>query len=354
MSMIARSEDFERLAVRWAGVPHAAQTPAEMIAAISDFPRRFAADRDSLPQNDTDRAFALVGKASVILDDTVFDAETDEKADELTRRAAGYLDEALRLDANCFDALRVRRSMDGDGRDAMVAFLEEGRERVRATCERLSREADVSVPDHACSSSVFMRPYLRWELALATEQLNCGRYLRSLEVCERIFELDAPDAARARYVAAYDYVKLEDAAGLGALVARFPKDERCAWFMLARCILAYRARNLEAAADILHDIVRTFPDAGGILTFQEELPAGTFGHLDYAPHTSDELYVAVSEAAVLLDENCGESVSPLSDWIARDALVQQAKESEDAYREVHGADAEPPAQGSASDKNGGR
>ena len=352
MSMLARSEDFERLAVRWAAAPHEARTPAEVIAAISDFPRRFAADRDSLPQNDTDRAFALVGKASDILDDAVFDAQTDEKADELTCRAAGYLDEALRLDPNCFDALRVRRSLDGEGRDSMVTFLEQGRERVRDACLAASAEAGVPVPDGAMSSSVFMRPYLRWELALATEQLNCGRYTRSLEVCGRVFGLDAADAACARYVAAYDYVKLEDAEGLAALIARFPKDERCAWFLLARCILAYRSRRLEEAADILHDIVRTFPDAGGILTFQEELPAGTFGHLDYAPHTSDELYVAVSEAAVLLDENCGEAVSPLSDWIARDALVQQAKESEDAYRAVHGADSEPPA--AASDKNGGR
>ena len=333
MSLLARAEDFERLAIRWAAAPHDAGTPAQTIAAIAAFPEQFAADRDRLPQNDTDRAFALVYKASHILDDTVLDAESDQKADELTCAAAGYLDEALRLDPRCFDALRIRHALDNGSRDSMVGFLERRREEVRDACRAISEEAGVPVVDGQLSSSVYMRPYLRWEMNLANEQLNCGRYRASLQVCERALALDAPDAMGVRFVAAYDHVKLEDEKGFAALAARFPADAGSAWFMLSRCFLAYRARRLDEAAEELHRVVRAFPDAGGILTYQEELPCGTFGHLDYVPGTFDELYVAVSEAAVIFDENCGDALSPLSDWVARDAMVQQAKETEDASRE---------------------
>ena len=198
MSLLARAEDFERLAIRWAAAPHEGATPAEVIAAIAAFPEQFAADRDRLPQNDTDRAFALVDKASRILDDAVFDAETDQRADELTCTAAGYLDEALRLDPQCFDALRIRHSLDSGSRDAAVAFLDGKRAEVRDACREISRQAGVTLADHHWSSSVYMRPYLRWEMNLANEQLNCGRYRASLAVCERALDADEADVVGVR------------------------------------------------------------------------------------------------------------------------------------------------------------
>ena len=336
MAMTPRAEDFERLAIRWADAPHTAEGYPNIIAAISAFPERFVANRDSLPQNDTDRAFALVCRACDLLDVKLSSAADDAEANRLTAEATNCLDEALKLDPTCYDALRIRHGLEFGPRDAMVSFLTESVDEVLEMCQAASRSADVEAPRGSWSHSVYMRPYLRWQLNLANEQLNCGRYRRSLEVCERLLEEDVPDLAGARLVAAYDCVKLEDPEALAALMARYPGDDN-AWFALARLFLAYKQRRLDDAAAILHDIVRRFPLAGTTLTYQDELPAGSFGHLEYAPGSADELFVAVSEAAVILDENCGEGLSPLSQWIADDAIVSQAREAEEAQQAVEDA-----------------
>ena len=343
MAMSARGEDFERLAIRWADAPHTKEGYPNIIAAISAFPERFVANRDSLPQNDTDRAFALVCRACELLDVRLASASGDEEANRITAEATGCLDEALKLDPTCYDALRIRHMLEFGPRDAMVGFLTESADEVLEMCQATSRANDIDVPQGAWSHSVYMRPYRRWQLTLANEQLNSGRYRRSLEVCEALLEQDAPDMAGARLVAAYDCVKLEDPEALAALIARFPGDDN-AWFALARLFMAYKQRRLDDAAAILHDIVRRFALAGTTLTYQDELPAGSFGHLEYAPGSADELFVAVSEAAVILDENCGEGLSPLSQWIADDAIVTQAREVEEAQQAVEGA-----ADGSASE-----
>ena len=143
-------------------------------------------------------------------------------------------------------------------------------------------------------------------------------------------------------------VKLEDAAGLADLLARFKGDQN-AWFLLARCFMAYKQRRLDDAAAVLHQIVRSFPAAGCTLTYQDELPPGMFGHLEYAEGSADELYVAVSEAAVILDENCGDSVSPLSDWIANDAEVSAARAREEAAAGASSPRAPEPAEAPADE-----
>lgn len=331
MAMTPRGEDFERLAIRWADAPHTAEGYPNIIAAISAFPERFVANRDSLPQNDTDRAFALVCRACDLLDVRLPSAADDAEANRLTAEATSCLDEALKLDPTCYDALRIRHGLEFGPRDAMVSFLTESVDEVLEMCQAASRAANLEAPRGSWSRSVYMRPYLRWQLNLANEQLNCGRYRRSLDVCERLLEEDVPDLVGARLVAAYDCAKLEDPEALAALMARYPGDDN-AWFSLARLFLAYKQRRLDDAAAILHAIVRRFPLAGATLTYQDELPAGAFGHLEYAPGSADELFVAVSEAAVILDENCGEGLSALSQWIADDAVVAQAREAEEAQQ----------------------
>ena len=336
MVMSPRSEDFERLAIRWADAPHVSDGYPNMIAAISAFPELFVSNRDRLPQNDTDRAFALVCRACEILDRRVAFAKDEAEAARLTEEAVRCLDEALKLDPACHDARRIRHALEFGARDSIVSFLEEGSDEVLASCEATARACDLEVPRGDWSLSVYMRPYLRWRLNLANEQLNCGRYRCSLAVCEDLLELDTRDMAGARLIAAYDCVKLEDQQALATLIGRYPDDANNAWFLLSRCFMAYKQRRLDDAAAILHQIVNTYQLAGRTLTYQDELPAGMFGHLEYLPGTADELFVAVSEAAVIFDENCGDGFSPLSQWIANDPIVIEACQADEAR--VLGAD----------------
>lgn len=338
MGMNPRAEDYERLAIRWADIPHGEQGFPNVVAAIAAFPELFAADRDALPQNDTDRAFALVVRAVDALDYKMVMAPTDQEAARAANEGMALLDEALTLDPSCFDARRIKRTFERTSRDETVRYLAESSEEVRQTCLEITRAARLEPAQDHWSLSVYLRPYLRWRLALANEQLCCGRYRRSIEVCEELLALDKVDLAGARMVAAYDYVKLEDAEGLAALMGRFP-DEKNAWFDFARCCLAYKQRRLDDAAAILHQIVRDYPGSGTTLTYQDELPPGTFGHQDFAPGSADELYIAVSEAAVILDENCGDYLSPLSDWIAKDPVVMEAFEQEALAEEVRSREA---------------
>lgn len=329
MSMNPRSEDFERLAIRWADAPHAVGAYPNLLAAISAFPELYAKDRDKLPQNDSDRAFALMGRAAQIIDRSVVTAETEDAAAELALKATSLLDEALKLDPACYDAVRIRKLLDRPTREEMESFLADSAEEVREVCWGTARENGLLPPDGRWSASVYVRPYLRWLLDLANESLSCGRYRRALDTCLRLLELDEVDFVGARHVAAYVYVKLEDAQGLARFMECYPGDSN-AWFLLSRCFMAYKQRRLDVAASVLHQIVRTFPASGCTLSYQDELPPGVFGHLEYADGTADELFVAVSEAAVILDENCGDFVSPLSDWIARDPVVEEARASEEA------------------------
>lgn len=327
--MNPRSEDFERLAIRWANSSEAARAYPDFLSAITAFPEQYVRSRDALPQNDADRAFALTGRASDMLDRSIVTAETEEAALQVATKAAALIDEALKLDPTCYDAVRIRRYLGRPTRDEMETFLAENAPEVCEMCQAAARENSLVPPDGHWSASVYLRPYLRWLFDLAGERLSCGRYRRALETCLQALDLDAEDAVGARHVAAFVLVKLEDAEGLARLLERFPGDNN-AWFLLARCFMAYKQRRLDDATAVLHQILRAFPAAGCTLTYQDELPPGMFSHLEYADGSADELYVAVSEAAVILDENCGDAVSPLSDWIANDPEVAAACAREEA------------------------
>lgn len=346
MSMSPQAEDFERLALRWASSPRAAKGYPNMIAAITAFPELYAKKRDALPQNDSDRAFGLVARACLAIDRGVPYAESDAAAQHIADEAAKLVAEALKLDPACWDAVRVRRHLERPSREEMSSFLSEGQQRVRASCEEVSGAAGMPAQDGRWSLSVYLRPYLRWLFDLANEQLGCGRYRLALATCERLLELDAADAVGARQVAAYCCVKLEDAGALESLMGRFPGDAN-AWFMLSRCFMAYKQRRLGDASAVLAEIVKTFPQAGVTLSYQDELPPGMFGHLEYADGSADELYVAVSEGAVVLDENCGDYMSPMSDWICRDPAVARAREAEEAAQGGAGAQGDGAAAGPA-------
>lgn len=328
MSMLPQAEDFERLAVRWASSPMA-KGYTSLVAMLSAFPELFAKDRDALPQTDADRAFALAGRAAQIFDHQVVDAKTQDEVDRSTTEATAMVDEALKLDPTCHDALRIRKNLQRPTRQEMLDFLLEGMGAVREQCEQQARACKMVPPVGHMGASAYMRPYLRWMLDVANEQLGLGRYRASLAVCLGMLELDQDDVAGFRQVAALDYVKLEDEEGFRQLRARFEGDDN-AWFALAELFLAYKRRDFEACEQHLHAIMRAYPQAGVTLAYQDELPAGLFGHLEYAEGTDDELFIAVSEAAVVLDENCGDFSSPLSSWISMHPDVEAARVLEES------------------------
>lgn len=344
MPMSPRAEDFERLALRWAMEPGNAERYADLISAISSFPEIYVADRDRLPQTDADRAFGLMARACEILDDESPFVSSEREAAQMENRAAGLIAEAVKLDPHCYDAVRIQQSLDSVDRDALVDFLRAGAGEVRAWCRKASEENMVPVVEGRWSASAYMRPYLRWMHALANEELNCARYCRSAEICRELRAADGPDLVGARLVEALVYVKLEDADALAELIAAYPED-RNAWFDLARVFMAYSQYRMEDAAALLHAVVRDYPSAGETLTAQEEVEQGVFCRLNYEPGSADELYIALSEASVVLSASAGDS--SLASWIASDPLVAQARESEAVKREYYAGEA-----GGAPDKGG--
>ncbi|MFR3998841.1 MAG: response regulator receiver protein, partial [Paratractidigestivibacter faecalis] len=136
-----RREDYQRLALRFVRTID----PQDPAAAreFTDFGRRFAQERDSLPQTDADRAFHLVCRATELIDYKLPFAEPDQAA-ELIRHGQSLLDEALSLDEKCFDALRMKSGPEVAGLDARHEFLVKREPEVRADCEQARDAQDPS------------------------------------------------------------------------------------------------------------------------------------------------------------------------------------------------------------------
>lgn len=185
-----RREDYQRLALRYAqSLPKG--DPVAAAKAFTDFGRRFARDRDTLPQSDSDRAFHLVAVAAEVIDYQLpFSSEA--KADALIARGRDLLDEAVSLDPMCHDAIRMRASRTNPSFDAQFTFLQEGAKEVLASCQA----ARAAVPDDgdderiALGRDIAMRPYRRWMAALAEEALICGRNRSCIKAGESLLEQD--------------------------------------------------------------------------------------------------------------------------------------------------------------------
>ena len=318
-----RMEDYERLALRWIDSAQKEYRDSHLMQALDFFPNMYNKNRDGIPQTDSDRAFWLVCQAAEILDKSIYETDDNAVILDLTATATTYLDEALQLDPHCYDAVRMRQILDIESHADYIEWLKSMSDEVKESCESIVKEAGMLPPDHMMGLSVFMRPYLRWLLNIAYEYYMCGHYRLALETCTLIMDLDNHDCLGARLLAAYVYVKLEDAEGLAGLIHMFNHEEN-AWFLLARCCMAYKQRRLEDAEQLLRELAFSCDLGGNILMRQEEIPPALFGyHLVCAPGTSDELFVAVSEAAVILAENGGDYLSPMGSWIAMNPVIAE-------------------------------
>ncbi len=320
-------EDYQRLGLRFARELDQGD-PAAATRAFASFGRRFAQNRDALPQSDADRAFHLVVLASEVVDYQLPFA-TDEQAPGLIQRGKDLLDEALSLDPSCHDAVRMRSSSQTPSIDERYRFLLERVDDVRASCEQAREEAGAELDGErrALAQDIAMRPYWRWMASLAEEALICGRNLAAADAAERLLAADPRDTSDARFTLAYALAKLEDERGLAELERRYaeisplrgPDD---AWILLAHLALAHKRCDFRGARAQLRRIVELYPGAVGALVRQSELPDGEFARLRVAPYSEDELVLAVSEGVVLLQEgNDRSGRGVLGSWVAREAAL---------------------------------
>lgn len=325
-------EDYHRLALRFTRTLEN-MDPTEAAKAFVNFGRRFAQDRDALPQTDADRAFHLVAEATTLIDYQLPFA-TDEEAETIISRGHQILDEALSLDPLCFDAVRMEAAGRCATFEEYYTFLLERRDEVKARCSELSAEAqkDVSHERAQVAADLARRPYLRWIAMLASKALICGRNKETLRLCDELLSLDPTDTADARFTAALAYAKLEDEQGLDQLETRCQAiphlyGSQDAWMLLARLAMAHKRRDFPRARQTLARIVELYPQAVPILARQRELPDGVFARLSAPPYSEDELVIAVSEATVLFQE--GRDLlarGTLGSWVLRESLALATSE----------------------------
>ena len=326
MAFDPQREDYQRLGLRFARSLDTSN-PAEATRAFATFGRRFARERDTLPQSDGDRAFHLVATAAKHIDYELPFA-TDEEAENLIQHGHALLDEALQLDARCYDAMRMKAAADNPSFESFFSFLTEGAEEVRRTCMEqrdhilANGESDERT---LLAADIALRPYLRWIATQAEQALICGRNREAIRLTQVGLEADPHDSADMRFTAALAYAKLEDEQGLDALLlgptaTRGTRPANDPWTLLARLALAHKRYDLRAASDLLAELIRTYPHAAESLVRQIELPEGVFARLSVRPYSEDELVLALSEATVLLQEGRDpEGRGVLGVWLAGQA-----------------------------------
>ena len=325
MAFDPQREDYQRLGLRFARSFNGKNT-AQATREFTTFGRRFAQDRDSLPQSDSDRAFHLVALASRRIDYELPFAD-EQQARTIVEDGHRILDEAISLDPHCYDAIRMKSAATNPSFDAFLTFLNERADEVQSYCEEQRAAVPADGPDERARlmADIAMRPYLRWVATQAEEALICGRNRESLRLAYKALELDPSDMADVRFTAALAYAKLEDDSGLQELIASRQATKRArpsddAWTLMALLSLAFKRHDLDEASAHLNTILETYPHAAMALIRQNELPEGVFARLAVAPYSEDEIILAISEATVLLQEGIDlQGRGVLSTWVMQEA-----------------------------------
>ncbi len=318
-----KREDYQRMSLRFARELDGAE-PGEAARAFVSFGRRFAQDRDSLPQSDADRAFHLVAMVAEMIDHQLLFA-SDEQASKLIKRGKSLLDEALSLDPTCYDAVRMRLSTEAPTTEKHYRALADRADEVRAHCESLRDEASASLSGEraALASAIAMRPYWRWLATLAETALICGHNTVAMQTAEKLLASDPSDSCDVRFTLAYALAKLEDEPGLDRLAERYAaisplRPANDAWMLLARAALAHKRYDLAAARGLIQELLAVYPEGGPELIRQADFPDGEFSRLCVNPYSCDELVLAVSEGIVLLQEGADlDGKGVFGSWVAR-------------------------------------
>lgn len=323
MAFDAHIEDFQRMGLRQA-LAVDEQDPFGAMRSMANFRRRFAQNRDSLPQSDDDRAFYLVARATDVIDYQLPFAD-DSGAERLIGEGRKLLLEACELSDGCHDARRMLAAADNPSFEDYYRFLADGAEDVRRSCEQRAAALDLPEGDALMlGRHLALAPYERWLAALSARALECGHYRRCLDAGERLLALDGDDPADVRLTMALAYAKLEDKEGLDALMQAHPdaRRHRNPWYGLANLALAFKARDFDAAGQELSKLLAAHPGSGTTMARQDWLPAGVYARIVVRPGSEDELILAVSEATVILQEGCDPNErGTLGSWAASQPAV---------------------------------
>lgn len=322
MAFDPRHEDYQRLGLRFARSLDEGDTYSPL-RAFASFGREFARNRDALPQSDADRAFHLVALATEVIDYEIPFAP-DDQVEPLITRGRQLLSEAVSLDESCHDAIRMLAASKSTSFEEYFHFLKDGADAVAASCEQNRRKAVAELSDERVSlgEDIALRPYKRWLASEASMALICGQNREAIRIGNELLSLDKNDAADVRFTMFLAFAKLEDEQGLDELASRVglaskqaPQD---AWMRIARVTLAYKQCDYKQARKQLQLLIQSYPHAAYSLVRQLELFEGVFARLSVPPFSEDELILAISESAVLLQEGIevdGRGV--FGDWVAR-------------------------------------
>lgn len=281
----------------------------------------FRENPDALIANDADRAFHLVARATELLDYRLPFVIEDAEADKIAAQAESVLEEASALDPGNWDAQRMLAALRLPSVEDYYRYLDETAPKVLASyTEAASRQEDTYEREYA--SDLARRPYLRWMASLASKALIAGHYTHALDVCEQSLRTAPGDPADIRFTAVLALAKLERREELERFrsehfLAFMQRPRTDAWTLVARCALAYKEMDFDAARQALDEIIATYRDASRALYQQVEFPDGVFSRLNVQPGSTDELAIALSEATPLLQEGVGApDNASLAAWVA--------------------------------------
>lgn len=330
-----RKEDYQRLALRYA-LELDDGDPAGASRAFMGFGQRFARDRDSLPQTDSDRAFHLVVRATKLIDYELPFA-TDESAKKLIQRARDLLEEAVTLDAHCYDAIRMLQASQAPSMSQHYRYLAEHEAEVRDYCHKQADDYFIELHDerNELAQSIAIRPWLRWQAAMAEEALICGHNHDAARICRETLQADPSDISDVRFTLAYALAKLEDADGFDELLAHYPtpagRNSPDAWLLVSRLAFAHKCCDFDRARSVLDELISSYAGAATVLIRQNEIADGAFARLRVAPYSEDELVLALSEGVVLLQEGADYSGrGVLGNWVAQQVAASHPEAAMEA------------------------
>ena len=306
MAFDPKKEDFDRLFIHHLIETSATEPPNPQ--QFNSYVAHFSDNPDALIASDEDRAFHLMAQAVEKID-YLLPTVNESEGKPFVLDGQKLLARACELDPHCFDALRMHQAMACTALEDHFQYLVEQEEEVHQICIEKGAAAAKGVSEEFAEAVVelAMRPYYRWLSALATRALISGRNKAAISYGQKLFSLDPTDFGDIRFTLALAYAKLEDADGLAKLEKQYatvfpPRPPDDAWMMLARMALAFKTNNREYANDLLDKLLAHYKTGALTLFIQRDLPEGEYARLNVEPYSEDELILAVSEAAVLLQE----------------------------------------------------
>ena len=335
MAFDPTAEDFTRVLVRHMTRNRDVQ-PADVQRFAVEFQMRYVADRDTIEQDDTDRAFHLVNLATDIIDYQI-PFSTESEVDALAEEGRSLLEEAIKLDSECWDAHRMLAMGASESQEDYYQYLVDKQPKVLATCKRRYEELPEWFRTNGWAGDegaavtaryICMAPYLRWLASMASEALVSGRYTLAINHYRALIDRDPSDTADAYLTAMLACAKLGNITLLQEIDDSRGKDQPTmeAWRLLSYCGALFRAGEIDSASECLELLCQRFPDGGDILYQQEEFFGGVFARPLFEIGTKDELLFAVSEAIVLLQEGfdpAGHGI--LGEWVRNHPAVQRLR-----------------------------